>query len=89
MKENYPIDEGEGKLNRKEENDLEQVYLHQSIESMNNSASNNEDDDIDNKEYGFKSERAQIALRSNTADQRFKRNTKITLKPIDKKKLNN
>ena len=89
MKENYPVDEGEARLNRKEENDLEQVYLHQSIESMNNSGSNNEDDDIDNKDYGFKSERAQIALRSNTADQRFKRNTKITLKPIDKRKLNN
>lgn len=84
IKENLPIEE-DTKLNRKEENDLEQVYLHQSVESLNNSGSNNEDDDLDNKDFGFKSERAQVALRSHTADPRFKRSTKITLKAIDRK----
>lgn len=85
IKENDPLDENDGKLNRKEENDLEQIYLHQSMESLNNSGSGNEDDEIDNKEFGFKSDRAQLAMRSQTADQRFRKN-KITLKAIDKKK---
>jgi hypothetical protein len=85
-KDNDPLEDMDTKLNRKEENDLEQIYLHQSVESLNNSGSNNEDDDIDNKDFAYKSERANLAMRSHTADPRFKRNNKITLKAIDKKK---
>lgn len=84
-KENDPIDDAETKLNRKEENDLEQIYLHQSIESINNSGSNNEDDDIDNKDFGFRTDRLGN-MRNQTADPRLKRNNKITLKAIDKRK---
>lgn len=46
-KENFPIDENEGRLTRKEENELEQIYMHQSVDSIENSISGNEEDDID------------------------------------------
>ena len=83
FKENFPIDEADNKLNRKEENDLEQIYLQQSMDSIDNSASGGEDDGIDNKEYGFNKENQ--VVRSNTADPRLKKN-RITLKAKDKKK---
>lgn len=85
IKETYQLDEDDQKLNRKEENDLEQIYLHQSIESINNSGSNNEDDDLDNKEFGLnKQEKLINSIRANTANPKIKR-SKIILKAIDKK----
>lgn len=81
FKENFPTDESENKLNRKEENDLEQIYLQQSMESLDNSLSANEDDGLDNKEYGFNNNNA---IRSNTADPRIKKN-RISLRAKDKK----
>ena len=82
FKENFPADENENKLNRKEENDLEQIYLQQSMDSLDNSLSANEDDGLDNKEFGFNNS---TAVRSNTADPRIKKN-RITLRARDKKK---
>lgn len=83
FKDNFPIDETENKLNRKEENDLEQIYLQQSMDSIENSASGNEDDGMENKEFGFNKENP--VARSNTADPRVK-NNRISLRARDKKK---
>lgn len=83
FKENFSADETETKLNRKEENDLEQIYLQQSMESIDNSASGNEDDGLDNKEYGFNKDKINPVIRSNTANP--KKNNRISLRAKDKK----
>ena len=87
--ENDYYEDPNKKLTQKEENELEQIYLKQSVESLDDSVSNNEDDDLDDKEYNFKSDKLNnnynFNFRSQTADPKFRRN-KVTLKAIDKKK---
>ena len=82
FKENMNIDETENKLSRKEENDLEQIYLQQSADSIDNSASGNEDEGLDNKDYNYNKEVNNP--RSHTADPRIKK-SKISITAKNKK----
>lgn len=95
LKYKYSIDyeyyeENNKKLTQKEENELEQIYLKQSVQSLEDSYSNNEDDELNEKDYNLKSDNINnnynFNFRSQTADAKFKRN-KITLKPIDKRNI--
>lgn len=82
FKENFPSEDVE-KLNRKDENELEQIYLHHSSNESEDSYSGNDDEGIDNKDYAFNKDKLNPIFRSQTADP--KKRNKITLRAIDKK----